>query len=913
MLKKLLAMLLTAVMAFQFAALYVFADENANGIHIFFNDKEIEFKYKPEIKNDTLMCELQGFCDALGITYDYNGDTKNVNMVYRSKYSIDAVLGADTVIADECTVDVDEKFYAKGNRIMMPLDSVCYIYNINIDKSDLSHIKVEEKPVAQKENYQKKMDEALENLDAEHTVVFEGTKFLENSSRQNPSYYETKMVDVEGQSFDKALNIKATSVPDVFYATQITLNCDKPIKPGNLLVISFWGRSIFAKNDSGYARSSFNLEMNKSPWDKILMGETFFTNEWQKYYFYIVTGLTYDANNYQLCYRWGYNIQELEVADFRYDIYSNESGIYDLPEPEPEYKGVEDDAIWRKEAYKRIEKYRKNDMVINVTDENGNPVENAEVNAKMTDSEMLWGGLMWGTDFAKNYNTATGYSPETEKKLELYKENGFNMLVCGNENKPSGIIYGAKDLSEVINWCIDNNFKYRAHAYIWEPFSNDMKGLFLPFWNGVDSSRENTEPKTYRQRMEEQINMMATFLQDVAVETDVANEVTSRHAGMFTSLGLDEFVRIYKICKQINPSSKLLWTETAFGGMPPTSGQRPTVPIVAKYFKEAGANVDGIGIQGHRTIAEYPYYFYENAESVADYTDYIAITEYDQLLQYNNLKYPYFRDVLLACYSHPKIKSFTIWTPYYVPSTTSRGEVLYGKDFEPLPGLQAWKELVMGEWRTNETATTDSNGTVKIRGHRGKYDVMVKVGDKTNVITVNLTENEEKNVINAVVKGDTVELSCENVYVPEAKKDYVNANDIGKMTELDWPEIDGSPKAKTTIDSCVDQSGKEIQQVFDGDDSTVWTSRDENDFLTLTLRDDIDLKKIIIKWDNGFVKRFDSKIELSSDGESWTTVREGINPSVDDEIDLTGKKAKYIRISTVKNIFSIRDIKLYVK
>lgn len=913
MLKKMLAMLLTTVMMLQLAALYVFADEGGNDIHIFFNDKEIEFKYKPKIKNDTVMCELQGFCDALGITYDYNGYTKNVSMIYRGKYNIDAALGADTVTADECTVDVDEKFYAEGNKVMMPLDTVCYIYNINIDKSDLSHITVEEKPLAQEENFQEKMDAALNNLDAEHTVVFEGTEFLENSSRQNPSYYETKMVDVEGQPFDKALNIKLTSVPELFYSTQITLACDKPIRPGNLLVVSFWGRSIYAKNDSGYAKSAFTLEMNKHPWDKILNGETFFTNEWQKYYFYIVTGLTYDANNYQLCYRWGYNLQELEVADFRFDIYSNESGVYDLPEPTPEYKGIEDDAIWRKEAYKRIEKYRKNDMVINVVDENGNPVENAEVNAKMTDSEMLWGGLMWGTDFAKDYDTATGYSPETEKKLELYKENGFNMLVCGNENKPSGILYGADDLAETINWCIANNFKYRAHAYIWEPFSNDMKDLFLPFWNKIDSSREYTEPKTYRQRMEEQINMMATFLQDVATETDVANEVTSRHAGMFTSLGLDEFVRIYKICKKINPSSKLLWTETAFGGQPPTIGQRPTVPIVAKYFKDIGADVDGIGIQGHRATVDYPYYFYENAESVADYTDYIAITEYDQVLPYNNLKYPYFRDVLLACYSHPKIKSFTIWTPYYVPSTQTRGEVLYGKDFEPLPGLQAWKELVMGEWRTDETANTDSNGTVKIRGHRGKYDVTVKVGDKTNVITMNLTEDEKKNVVNAVVDGNTIELSCENVYVPEPKKSYINAKDFGKMTEIDWPEIDNSPKPKTVIESCVDRSGKEVQQVFDDNDDTVWTANDENDFLTLKLRDDIDLQKIIIKWDNGYMKRFNSKIEISSDGESWTTVREGVNPSVDDEIGLIGKKAKYIRISAVKDVFSIRDIKLYVE
>ena len=98
------------------------------------------------------MCELQGFCDALGITYDYNGYTKNVSMIYRGKYNIAAALGADTVTADECTVDVDEKFYAEGNKVMMPLDTVCYIYNINIDKSDLSHITVEEKPLAQEEN-----------------------------------------------------------------------------------------------------------------------------------------------------------------------------------------------------------------------------------------------------------------------------------------------------------------------------------------------------------------------------------------------------------------------------------------------------------------------------------------------------------------------------------------------------------------------------------------------------------------------------------------------------------------------------------------------------------------------------------------------------------------------------------------
>ena len=56
---------------------------------------------------------------------------------------------------------------------------------------------------------------------------------------------------------------------------------------------------------------------------------------------------------------------------------------------------------------------------------------------------------------------------------------------------------------------------------------------------------------------------------------------------------------------------------------------------------------------------------------------------------------------------------------------------------------------------------------------------------------------------------------------------------------------------------------------------------------------------------------FSSVIEVSEDGENWTEVREGVNKSESEEIDMTGKKAKYIRIKTKDEKLIIGKINVY--
>ncbi len=220
--------------------------------------------------------------------------------------------------------------------------------------------------------------------------------------------------------------------------------------------------------------------------------------------------------------------------------------------------------------------------------------------------------------------------------------------------------------------------------------------------------------------------------------------------------------------------------------------------------------------------------------------------------------------------------------------------------------------MVMGEWRTNETVSTDENGKAKVRGHRGTYDVTITAGNKSKTITMNLTTDEDKNRIKAVV-GDDIVIACDNIKEKTEKKKYIDRRDSGKLVEMNMPKIERVYEPETVISSCKDSDDIEIPEVFDSNDDTVWYSKDVGDFVNIELRDSVALNKITVKWGNGYIKRFNSKIEISDDGKAWTLVKQGINGNVDQTIDIGGQTAKYIRISAVDSEIQIRDINIYVK
>lgn len=876
---------------------------------IYFNNEKLELSKKTYVKNGIIMCELQGVFDAIGIPYEYLGVSETLTASYRGD-KMEVKLGDMSMKVHRVPIELTEPFYRDENKIMMPLDTVAYCFNLVVDRSDLSHIMITEKKQVKVESFGEKLETLLEPYKDKKNVAFDGgNDYIEKVNlAQYPDFETLKIVDVEGMHFDKALEITLTKVPDNWWEKQIVVNIPEyGRKRDELVLITFWGKSLWSRTDAAAARLDVCDQTGAPEYNNVVGQQFDLTGEWQKYYIVAKQGTSVEAKagNHSLNFRFGFALQQLQLADIRLEYYTVPSD-FEVPAETPNYEGIEDDAIWRKEALKSIEKNRKNNMVVNVKDDKGNPIENAEVHAEMTRSEMNWGCCTGYEEYTRNGQNNYMLTDRATRHQKMMKDLGFQIATI-TYNKAGG--YDSTALEREINYLIDNDIDYRLHLYIWDGTPADAAKLYFPKYSGsTDWNVDYMDKSTYRKIWEDQVNLMATFAGNYPTEIDVLNEVSPRHQ-MLQYMGYGEIKRYFEVARKLNPNAKLVLNECGVGGYSTGKGYFDSFLELIKYLKSMGAPIDAAGLQAHQVSANYPYLFYEEAELLTQYVDSVSITEFDVGLKEEYL-YPYVRDVLTACYAHPKIETFIAWTPFYIYNTSTRLEFLYGYNDTELPGLKAWKELVMGEWRTNETVNTGSDGSAEIRGHRGRYDVTVTVDGKSETISMNLTKDEEKNVVNAVVSDDGIKLECENVYIPKEKMAYINSLDFGKTADIDMPDLINEYERVTEIKSCRDFNGNELPQLFDANsDGNAIVLPGE--YLTVELGQCVNLKKLIVGWGDGYLKRFQNGIEISEDGENWTVVRNGINKSDNEEIDLIGKKAKYIRIKATDEKLIVGSISVY--
>ena len=131
------------------------ADEAEIGIY--FNETKLDLSKKSYVKNDIVMCELQGVFDEIGITYEYLGVSETLNASYRGDNMV-VKMGEKSMKVHRVPIELTEPFYRDGNKIMMPLDTVAYCFNLIVDRSDLSHITISEKEQVKTEGFGEKLE-----------------------------------------------------------------------------------------------------------------------------------------------------------------------------------------------------------------------------------------------------------------------------------------------------------------------------------------------------------------------------------------------------------------------------------------------------------------------------------------------------------------------------------------------------------------------------------------------------------------------------------------------------------------------------------------------------------------------------------------------------------------------------------
>lgn len=218
-----------------------------------------------------------------------------------------------------------------------------------------------------------------------------------------------KTVPVEGQAFSSAIHIHTTTKPAKPYAIQFAARTTGPIKKGDVLLATFWARGIEHSPDADESRTEFVLELGHEPYTKSGVLPAALDRGWSKYYVPCSAMGDIAAGEGTVGFRCGYDPQVIEIAALTVRNFGTAVDLKALPYTPTNYTGRAPDAAWRAAAAERIEKLRKGDLAITVTDAAGKPVPGANVRAVQTKHAFGWGTAVDAKQLLADDPDADGY------------------------------------------------------------------------------------------------------------------------------------------------------------------------------------------------------------------------------------------------------------------------------------------------------------------------------------------------------------------------------------------------------------------------------------------------------------------------------------------------------------------------
>lgn len=402
-----------------------------------------------------------------------------------------------------------------------------------------------------------------------------------------------------------------------------------------------------------------------------------------------------------------------------------------------------------------IEKYRKGDAAVTVTDAAGNPVRNAKVRIKQTGHEFRFGANLFMLDemetpeknekykqiFAETFNMATlpFYWNATEP------EEGKHRLEIGCER-----LYRRPPIDLCLEFCEKRGIEPREHGLAYEQWAPEW------LW-GADIARTKAALENrFRELSKRYAHRIPTI--------EVTNEMYWKK-GKTEFYDSPEYVSwCFKLAEKYFPNNELVVNETTRFTWEHFA--RPTDPYYS-YIESSilkGARIDAIGMQFHGFLKrenEYegtrqrydPQELYKHMNLYAKLVDRLQVTEitfpaYSWEEEDEQIQAALLENMYSIWFSHPNVEQIIYWNLvdgyahlWRVDEETLRRSLgnmtigenyyhggLFRHDFSPKPAWFKLKELLEKTWHTEETLCTDENGCIRFRGFYGDYQAETENG-----------------------------------------------------------------------------------------------------------------------------------------------------------------------------------------
>ncbi len=398
-----------------------------------------------------------------------------------------------------------------------------------------------------------------------------------------------------------------------------------------------------------------------------------------------------------------------------------------------------------------IEKNRKSDGTVFVTDRSGSAVPGVTVLLRQRSHEFRYGANLFLLD-----------ELETEEKNEAYKRlyrGAFNMATLPfywyslepERGKPryaadSPKYYRRPAPDLCVAWCEENGIMPKAHCLNYDKYA--------PVWLPRDVSAVR---ELLTKRMRECAERYAGRIPSWEVINETLCDGVDLPERRSTVLANDPEVVEWSFAAArrffpnnelvINESSPFIWEQFKYN--------RTAYYMQIERALSKGASIDAVGMQFHMFFEERDeahgtgvYYDPERIYAVLDqFADFglpvqiteISIPAYHETGEDEALQAEILRNIYSMWFSHASVEMITYWNTvdgyaYRNPNQNNRDENHYlagliRHDMTPKPAYRTISDLFKKEWHTDTETVTGDGGAASFRGFRGDYDVTLVLPD----------------------------------------------------------------------------------------------------------------------------------------------------------------------------------------
>jgi GH35 family endo-1,4-beta-xylanase len=520
------------------------------------------------------------------------------------------------------------------------------------------------------------------------------------------------------------------------YAVQLHAVSAVPVHAGDVLFARFYLRGE-SKAETGAGSTELAIQQGGPEYRNLALLGGSAGPDWRPFSLrFIATkdnigGVEIPAGKANVLFRLGYGPQTIEIGGVEILDFGNKVRLEDLPRQAVSYPGSEPNAPWRKAAEERIERIRKADLTVLVTDSAGRPVPGATVSVNMRRHAFGFGSAVAADEILAR-------TPDGEKYRETILKY-FNKAVMENDLKWGGWEKSPRRAIDGVKWLRDHGIAVRGHNLVWPAWRNLPKDL---------QSLKN-DPAALRKRVDDHILDEVTAMRGQCVEWDVINEPFANH-DLMDILGNDAMLEWFRLAHQADPAAKLFindydTVESGRPNNPHTDAYEETI----RYLLGHGAPLSGIGIQSHfSSNVPAPAAVLEGLDRFAKLGPEIEITEHDIDVTDEQLQADYTRDYMTLAFSHPAVTGFLSWG-FWEGRHWKPDAAYFRKDWSIKPAGKAWIDLVFNKWWTRASGQTGAQGAYTTRGFLGDYEITATRGGKSKTVPFTLTKSSPR--VNVVI------------------------------------------------------------------------------------------------------------------------------------------------------------------